>query len=142
MTPAQLIIFRAAVQAEPALAAARAAGDQGAIVAYYNALGTGTIWRPNITNSELNTAIIWSEFSTLSVALQNTYKALVSVPLIDATNSNIRGGFTTVFGPSTTSRANLTALAQRIPTRFEALFTTAQVCAVYGQLVIENDTGV
>lgn len=142
MTPAQLVTFRAAVQANPDIAAVRAAGDQGAVAAYYNTLDAGTIWRPDITVSELNTAIIWTEFAALSVALQNTYLALISAPFIDTTKANIRGGFSAIFGPATTSRANLIALAQRTPTRFESLFTTAQVCSVYGQVVSADDTGV
>jgi hypothetical protein len=34
---------------------------------------------------------------------------------------------------------NLTTLAQRTPTRFESLFTTSQVCSLYGQACTVND---
>jgi len=142
MTPAQLTTFRAAVQVNATIAAQRDAGDQGAVAAYYNSPDSGTIWRPDISTSELNTAIVWSEFAALTVALQNTYMALISTTTIDATKANIRGGFTTVFSAGTTSRTNLTNLAQRVPTRFESLFTTSQVCSVYGQTVTASDTGV
>lgn len=136
MTPAQLTTFKAAILGDAALAAARTAGDQGAIAAYYNAAGTGTVWRPSISVAELNTAIVWSEFIALTQGQRDAYRALIS-GAIDATNANIRSGFGSIFGG--TSLTNLTALAQRVPTRFEALFTTAQVSAVFGQVVAVAD---
>jgi hypothetical protein len=138
LTTAQLQTFKAAINSDPNLAAARAAGDQGAIAAYYNAAGTGNIWKPDIDVSTLNTAIVWAEFVALTVAKQNGYFAMTQGGNIDATSSNIRGGFTAVFG-GTTSLTNLTALAQRVATRFEALFTTSQVCSLYGYVVTVAD---
>jgi hypothetical protein len=138
MTPAQLATFKAAILADPNLATARANGDHGAIANYYNAAGAGFIWRPSISVSEMNTAVVWSEFAVLSALLQSTYMAMVQGGL-DATSSNMRGGFTTVFGPATASRANLTALAQRTPTRFEALFTASNVTTVFGYQVTPVD---
>jgi hypothetical protein len=70
------------------------------------------------------------------VGKQNAYLALIQ-GAIDATNANIRAGFGAIFGG--TSVTNLTALAQRVPTRFEALFTTAQVSAAFGQSVTVAD---
>jgi hypothetical protein len=133
LTAAQLAVFKAAILADANLAANRAAQAHGAIADYYaqNA-ASGTIWRPIITVQELNTAIVWSEFSALTALLQNAYMALISPGYIDATSANVRGGFTTIFAAGTTSRTNLTNLAQRTPTRFEALFTTAQVCSLFG----------
>lgn len=139
MTPAQLATFKAAILGDANLAAARAAGDFGVIVAYYNAAGTGSIWRPSISVAELNTAIVWSEFVTLTALLQNAYMAMTQGGALDGTSSNVRGGFAAVFGPATTSRANLLAIAARTPTRFEALFTTANICAVFGQQVSVAD---
>jgi hypothetical protein len=132
LTAAQLATFKAAILADANLAANRAAQAHGAIADYYALAGTGTIWRPVITTQELNTAIVWSEFSALTALLQNAYMALISPGYIDATSANVRGGFTAIFAVGTTSRTNLTTLAQRTPTRFEALFTTANVCSLYG----------
>lgn len=137
MTPAQLATFKAAVLAEPALAALRTAGDQGGIAAYYNAQGASSVWRPVITIAELNTAIVWSEFIALTQGQRDAYMALISAPSIDATKTNVRNGFASIF--AATSLANLTALAQRLGTRFELLFTTAQVSAVFGQVVSPAD---
>jgi hypothetical protein len=136
MTPAQLATFKAAILADFPSPAARA--DHGAVAAYYNANGTGFIWRPSISVSEMNTAVVWSEFAVLSALLQSTYMAMVQGGL-DATSANMRGGFTTVFGPATASRANLTALAQRTPTRFEALFTASNVTQLFGYQVTPVD---
>lgn len=137
LTPAQLATFKAAINADANLAAARAAGDQGAIAAYYNGAGAGTIWRPSVSAKELNTAIVWSQFIALPVATQNGYFAMLQAGAIDATSANIRTGFASLFtGQSLT---NLTAIAQRTPTVFEALFTTSQVCTVFGQAVSVAD---
>lgn len=131
LTTAQSTAFRTAILADAALAAHRTAGNHGAIAAYYATAGTGTIWRPDISTTELNTAIVWSEFALLSVQLQNTYHALIATSNVDATSANIRGGFTAIFAAGAT-RTNLTALAQRVPTKFEQLFTTSQVCSLFG----------
>lgn len=140
LTTAQLQSLKTAINGDANLAAARTAGDHGAIAAYYNAsAGSGSVWRPYITVTELNTAIVWSEFSAVATGLQNTYMAMTQGGAIDATNANVRGGFSTVFGAPTASRANLTALAQRTPTRLEALFTTSQVSAVFGQTLTVAD---
>lgn len=136
MTPAQLTTFKTAINGDAALASARAAGDHGAIAAYYNGAGAGTIWRPSVSVSELNTAIVWSEFIALTQGQRDAYRALISGS-IDATNTNIRSGFGSIFAG--TSLSNLTALAQRVPSRFEALFTVAQVCSVFGYTVSVAD---
>jgi hypothetical protein len=137
LNTSQLATFKAAINGDANLAAARAAGDQGAIAAYYNAAGSGSIWRPSINSAELNTAIVWSEFIALPVQTQNAYFALVQGGKIDATNANIRAGFSSIFAGTTIG--NLTALAARVPTRFEALFTTANVCSCFGQTVTPAD---
>lgn len=137
LTTAQLATFKADIQTNQA--ANLAAGNHGAIALYYNSAGTGTVWRPNIDVSELNTAIVWSDFAALTVAKQNTYLAMITAGFVDATNANIRAGFTTVFGGGSQSLTNLTALAQRVPTRFEQLFTTSQVSATFGQSVSVAD---
>jgi hypothetical protein len=134
LNPAQLATFKADILANQA--ANVTAGDIGAIVTYYNSpSASGTIWRSDITTEELNTAIVWADFAALTVAKQNTYLAMLAPGTIDATNANIRSGFVAVFGSGTASTINLTALAQRTPTRFEALFTSNQISAVYNQNV-------
>jgi hypothetical protein len=137
MTPSQLSTFKTAITGDANVAAALAAGDHGAIAAYYNGAGAGTIWRPSIAVSELNTAIVWSEFVALTQGQRDAYFALTNGATIDATNANIRAGFSAIFAG--TSLTNLTALAKRVPTRFEALFATSQVSQVFGQTVSVAD---
>jgi hypothetical protein len=134
LTPTQLATLKSAMLADANLTAFVAAGNDGAIAAYYNATGAGNLWRPIITVSELNTAIVWSEFAGLTVALQNTYLAMVVVGSVDATNVNIRNGFSTVF-TGKTSLTNLSALAQRVATRLEALYAVANVCPIFGYVI-------
>ena len=93
LTSAQLATFKAAILADANLAAARAAGDQGAIAAYYNANSATPIWRPAVPVSELNTAIVWSAFIALSVQTQQAYFALIQGGVVDSTNANVRAGF-------------------------------------------------
>lgn len=140
LTLAQLQAFKAVINAEPTLVAARGAGNHGAIAAFYNGnASSGTIWRPAITAKELNTAIVWAEFILLTAVVQNGYFALLQAGVIDATSSNVRAGFSTIFVAAPTSLANLTALAQRVPTVFEALFTTNSVCSLFGYTVSVAD---
>lgn len=132
MTPSQLLIFKTAILADVSQAGNRTTGDHGAMAVYYNGADVGAIWRPNIGAAELNTAIVWSEFAALTSLLQNTYMSMIVTGSVDTTSANVRAGFATVFGAGSQSRTNLLALAQRAPTRFEQLFTTAQVCTLYG----------
>ena len=140
LTAAQLQTFKTAINSDGNLTAFIAAGDYNSIANYYNGVGAGSVWLPSIQTSLLNDAIVWSEFAGLTPALQNTYMAMVTVPVIDATNANIRGGFNTIFSGKVTL-TNLTALAARTPTVFEALFTTANVCSLFGYQVTANDVG-
>lgn len=139
LTTAQLATFKAAILADTNMTVALAALDAATIAAYYNGAGSGTVWRPSISAAELNTAIVWSQFVALPVATQNGYFALIQGATVDATNANVRTGFGTIFtGQSLT---NLTALAQRVQTKFEALFTVSQVCPLFGMQVSVTDVG-
>ena len=137
LTTAQLQTFKAAINAEPALAAARAAGDHGAIAAYYNVVSASNIWKPAVTVADLNTAIVWTEFISLAQGARDAYFAMTQGSTVDATKANVRNGFAAIFAG--TSQSNLTALAQRLATRFEVLFTVAQVCSLFGYVVSVAD---
>jgi hypothetical protein len=130
----QLATFKAAILANTSVSAALATFSTGIIADYYNVTSTGSIWRPNINTAELNTAVVWTEFTTLSAQFQNTYQAMVTPGILDATSPNIRGGFTACFTAGTTTRTNLTNIAQRPPSRFEALFVSASASAIFGQI--------
>jgi len=148
MTPAQLATFKASILADPNLTAARNTNSHGIITDYYNVSGAvyvggapvtiPFVWRPSIPAAEVNSIIVWSEFAVLSVQLQNTYTTMIQNGF-NATSQTMRNGFTTVFGAVSVSRDNLIALSQTPPTRFEALFATTNVSAVFGQRVTNVD---
>jgi hypothetical protein len=138
LTAAQSFTFRTAIKADtdPTIVTAYAANDFVTIATQYNLAASPQvlIWRPRIMTSELNNAIVWSEYLLLTDAQRQTYSAMIVVGWIDATNANIRGGFGSVF-TGTTSLTNLTTLAQVPATKFQNLFTTAGVCSLFGHLL-------
>lgn len=105
---------------------------------FYNSSTNSNIWKPDLKVTELSKAIVMSAFIALTAIKQNGYFVLTQGEFIDATNANIRTGFTTIFGAGATLN-NLTALAQRFATNFEFLFTTANVSSVYSYTLTEND---
>lgn len=136
---AQLQTFKAAINSDANITVSLASGDQGAIAAYYNGASTTNVWLPAIPVSVLNTAIVWSAFIALSVQTQNAYFALTQGGTVDATNANVRAGFSSIFGAGTQTLTNLTAIAQRLATRFENLFATTNVTTVFGYTVTPAD---
>lgn len=144
LTLAQLQTFKAAINGDANIAAARAAGNHGAIATYYNAAGSGTTARPDISAKEISAAIVWSEFLALSQAQRDGFRTLISLGNVDGTVQSIRDGFVTIFpnGTAPLSLANLAATFNRTPTRFEALYvtgTTPPICAVFGYVVTPTD---
>jgi hypothetical protein len=134
LTTAQQTTLRNAIKADtdPAVIAAYAARNLDGLADLYNTVASPDVlvWRRSIRPAELNNAVVWSEYAVLTVALQNCYLAMVNgVSSVDATISNIRGGFSTIFSGKVTL-TNLTALAQRQATKFESLYVTAQVVDV------------
>lgn len=139
MTPGQLTVFKAAIIANGSLSAMIAANDHIGIAAFYNGVGTGVVYRPSISAAELNTAIVWTEYAALTAVFQNCYQAMIAPGTVDGSNANIRAGFGSVFAAATVTKANLVAMAQRVPTKFEMVFTTASVCSLFGVAVTAND---
>ncbi len=111
------------------------------LAAFYNSNITPSvnIWRPDIKITELPSAILMSEFVALTAVKQNGYFVLTQGDYLDATDSNTRTSFTTIFGSSSITKTNLLNLAQRVATYFEALFIVNSVCSVYGYLLTETD---
>src|SRR6516164_8574280 len=107
--------------------------DTQGLADYYNTTASPTvaIWRPDVSQTDLAKSIVASDFSALTVALQNTWFALLQAPILDATISSVRQNFSTIFTSGTTL-TNLQATAQKNATNLESLFTTSQVSSVYG----------
>lgn len=140
LTTAQWQAWKAAILADAAINGQLS--DHGAVAAYYNAPhASATVWRPSISIVELNTAIVWSEFEALSAGKRDCYMAMTQAGFVDATSSNVRAGFSSIFAG--TSLSNLAALAKRPATRFENLFGVAAsgsiVTPVFGYVVQNHD---
>lgn len=143
MTPAQLSTFKAAILADATAAPLFSAGNDTAVAAYYNELGTGFIWRPDLNLTDIANSVVWSDFDNVTAAKKGVFQAMLQTGALDATKSSIRAGFTTVFGGASASTTALTAAAQRTPTKFEALFAVSNVVPVnlYGHTVTPTDVG-
>lgn len=144
--------FRAAVKAHnaDAIATAYQAKDVDALVTLYNATSGTSIWRSDIKPAELATAIVMSEYVTLTAVQQGGMMLLLQLGAgaLDATSSTVRTSFSTLFTGKTTL-TNLTALAQRSATVFEAISAyltpaaPANVCApaIYGHVLTRFEVG-
>jgi hypothetical protein len=149
LTLVQLQALKAAMTTDPNVAADLAAGNDGNIAIYYNSTDpTRTVWKPNVTVHDMNTAIVWSEFVVLTDLKQRAYMAITQNGTVDATSLNVRNGFNSIFGASS-SLTNLTAIAQQPATRFEALDAfwvttggTVGVTSVFGFRLSLNGTDV
>lgn len=142
LSAADLVTFRNAINAETdaGVVAARTAGNDTAIANFYAQPSSPQVllWRPAVTIDELKAAVVWTEFLALTVARQNAWFALTQGVAVDATNTNIRTGFSSVFGASSTL-TNLTAIAQRNATKLEALFATSSVSTQFGYTATPSD---
>ncbi len=139
-TLAQLQAIKAAINGDATAAAYVAADQFGALCTYMNSPASPVVnvWRPDITVSQLLTGVVWSEFLALTAAQQGAWRALTAAD-VDATNANIRAGFVSIFGASSQTIANLTAIAERPATRLEVIFTTASVTSQFGTTLSESD---
>lgn len=140
LTTAQLAALKTDADGQSTLTAAIAAKDWPTVAAFYNAPSSPavTIWRADVKPSEIVAAITGSEFVALTALKQSLLSLLLMPGVVDATSANVRADFSAIFATGSSLTA-LTALAQRTATRIEALFTAAQVSAVYGYLLAAAD---
>lgn len=134
-TVAQLQAIKAAINGNAAAAANIAAGNSGLVAQALNGAppsGQVLIWMPDLQVSVLLTAVTWSEFIALTQGQRDAWRALTAPMTVDATNANVRAGFSAVFSaPSSPSLTALAAIAQRGATWLESLFTTGGVTSFY-----------
>lgn len=150
ITAGQWASFRAAVKAHAAdsVATAYQAKDVDGLVAYYNGASATSLWRPDVKPAELAAGIVMTGFVSMTAQQQNGMLLLLQLGQggLDATNANVRASFSTLFSvASPTTLSNLTAIAQRKATQFEAIpaFVNASVCApeVYGHVLSRLEVG-
>lgn len=138
-TAGELQAIKAAINGNSAALADWNAGNPGAAAEWLNSASATLIWMPAVPVSVLLTGVVWSAFIALSTSQQAAWQALTAGGTVDATNANIRAGFTSIFGAGSQTLTNLAALAQRAATNLEALFTTSGVCSLYGAMATEAD---
>ena len=139
-----LATWKTAALADVNLTAFIAAQDAASIARYYNTVPTSPtmLWMPAVPLAAIKSAIDWTAgangYQTLTAPKQNAYLALTAdgAPL-DATNANIRAAFASIF-PAAVVTA-LTAVSQTGATRFQALFTNANVTAYWAYQVSLTD---
>lgn len=155
MTPAQLVVLRADILANPILAA-KPLGDDSAfeIAAFYNATASPDFWawRTSVSKIEIvqsagpdGTTFTWvgNGFITRSVGEQAAWRELFAeTGAINAALANVRQAFTDIFsgtGNAAANRTHLQAIARRKVTVGEKLFATgAGTTAAPGTMTFEG----
>jgi hypothetical protein len=149
LTTAQLATLKTDIQAQGTLAAAVSAADWQTVAAFYNANSSSAIWLPSVPVATLASAIDWSTtaltggnggFQSLAQAARDAYFALTQGGSVDATQTNVRNGFSSIF-PANVASA-LAAVAQRTATRLEVLFGSGGppvVSALFGYQVTASE---
>ena len=129
LTPSQLVTLKNAILADPALNSQPNTSDGAFAIAAamnLNAVPDFFVWRTNVPTSDCKKAMVWTEFIGRSQGERDAWMFMLSNGIINAADSNVRQGILDIFsGPSgATTRANLTAIANRVSTRAEKLFAT------------------
>lgn len=142
LTTAQIATLKADIAAQPSLVTAVQTHDFASIASFYNSPGSATVWRSDIAPGEIASAVTMTDFVALTAVKQNGLLLLTQGSAVDASNANVRAAFQAIFGASTTLTA-LTAIAQRIGTRLELLFSTpaspSNVSSLYGTVLDKED---
>ena len=141
LTSSQATTLRNAVTSDASVASQVQNHDAYSIAAVYNQATSTQIWRPDLSPSMLYPSIVASEAITQSAQALLLAEIVLSAPVIDASNPNVRAQFATVFPASTcvSTIANMTAVAQRPASKFETLYISNQVSAVYGYVLTPLD---
>lgn len=105
-----------------------AVGDDVGTAAILNTVRSGptpaaiTIFRSRCETWEVFACLVKPEWDALSAGDKQLFSALMGLPFINTADSRVRALFGALFGPATTTRANLLAMAQSDGTRAEQLF--------------------
>jgi len=141
LDPTNYAALKTNIQGQGSLTGAVASSDWPTVANFYNAASATAVWIPNLPRSVViaNTNLV--AFATKTTLLQATFTLMLLDGIVDATNANIRAGFSTVFqGADLTALSNI---AQRLATRYEALFVSQAgppiVSAVFGQTLTPDD---
>lgn len=95
--------------------------------------GVGTIWRTDLTSSEIMACLVWSEVSAANVTQWTSFQTLLIPPTVDASKAAVRALFAGLFAAATVTLGNLTAAGK------SALSSRAEELWGYGTRITEQD---
>jgi hypothetical protein len=128
LTEAQRVTLATHIRAntDPDVVAALAGRNDTELTRLYNLDSSFIIWKKSVTPDEYRGAMLWTEVDTLNTGAARIWEWVTNnfTSNLNADDSNIRQGIADAFGPSTTTRANLLAVAKRAATVGESVFAT------------------
>lgn len=129
LTNAQLVTLKAAILADPALAA-QPMNDDGhfAIADLLNQpfSPSYTVWKTNVTNEQIVATVDAVELVGLTTGKLTAYQCLLWSNGVNPSKANVRNGFDQVFSAAggVTTRASLLVLWKRLAKYGEKIFAT------------------
>jgi hypothetical protein len=132
LTPAQLQTLKAAIDADPVLAAQPMDGDgNGFIADAFNALASPawTVWRTLVSKAAIqsNSAFDWTRVDNLSVGKARIWDQLFYTGSVNPAQPNVRTGIDSVWVGTQADlavRASVYTNCKRLSTRAEKLYST------------------
>lgn len=134
MTPAQLATLKAAILADPELAALPNTDDGNFTLAEMltqPAAPAFIVWRPDVTADEIFDQVRWTGtggYIARSAGERDAFAVLMARGTLDFSKNRIRGAFDDIFSGAATeavaTRAAIAAVAKRPATRGEKIFAT------------------
>ncbi len=128
LTNSQLIVLRDDILADPVLDALPNTPDGAfAIAAAYSlqAVPDFTVWRTRVETEEIKQVTVWTEYTGRSAGERDAFRFMLQDGYINVADPNIQQGFQDIFSGAggATTRAQLVAIAKRLATRAEKLFS-------------------
>lgn len=114
------------------------------IADFYNSVAVPTVnvWKPEVTITELNSAIAWPDMVSLTIEKQLAFQTMIWSFKIDMTDAQVRNGIDTIFGSVSASKAGIVNVGKRPATYLESLFSTGgatKVSQVFGYKLLPSD---
>jgi hypothetical protein len=140
MNNEQLLILKAGILAETALAADIAAGNHSIILDYMNADSTFVVWKTKVLAQQImEDAFIWTDVDQLTVGKSRIWDWLTRFGNFNAAKATVRQGLADCFGAASAMATAIIPHLKRFATRAEKLYATGTgTTAAPGLLVFEG----
>lgn len=96
-------------------------GANNAIVDLFNGATTADIDLDEVPSGKFQAAVVTAEYETISASLQRLWLGIVGRAQVEIRDPGIRSQLVDIWGPATTTRANLIPLQTRKATRAEEI---------------------